>query len=68
MSIPYVHVDHVIRREHFQERHPEVTILSPRQVGGSQWLATWDEANGSTTITRRELRDLLDALELRFPG
>lgn len=64
------YVDQVLRREMFQKAHPSVEIHSPRQMGGREWVATWDEENGSTTITRFELRDILDVLEDRFgvPG
>ena len=50
--------------------NPSVAIHSPRQTGKIEWLATWDEENGSRTITRRELRSILDVLEERFgvPG
>jgi hypothetical protein len=59
-------VDQVPRLEAFRRDHPGVSILSPRQLGGRDWLATWDEEAGSTTITRWELRSLLDALDKRF--
>jgi hypothetical protein len=60
------YVDQVKRRERFQRHNPSVTILSPRQLGGRKWVASWDEETGSTTITRFELRDVLDVLEDRF--
>jgi hypothetical protein len=60
------YVDQVLRKERFLRQHPSVTILSPRQLGSNEWLATWDEENGSTTITRVELRYILDVLEERF--
>lgn len=46
--------------------NPSVEIYSPRQTGKNDWLATWDEENGSTTVTRYELRNVLDVLEERF--
>lgn len=61
-------VDQTIRRELFQVKFPQVKILSPRQLRGREWLATWEEESGSETLTRFELRDLLDILELRFEG
>lgn len=61
-------VDQVVRLEAFRRRCPGVVILSPRQTGGREWLATWDEENGSTTITRSFLKALLDRLEDRFPA
>lgn len=60
------YVDQVLRKERFLRAHPSVGISSPRQLGGSEWVATWDEENGSTTIHRFELRDVLDVLEDRF--
>lgn len=65
---PYV--DQVIRKERFLHAYPSVEIHSPRKMGGNEWVATWDEENGSNTITRFELRDILDILEDRFgmPG
>lgn len=60
-------VDQVLRREAFHKDYPSVTILSPRALGGSEWLASWEEENGSMTITRSELRDILDILDQRFP-
>jgi hypothetical protein len=64
------YVDQVLRRERFQRANPTVQILSPRQLGGRDWVATWDEEQGSTTVHRFELRDVLDVLEERFgvPG
>jgi len=64
------YVDQVVRKEAFMHANPSVEILSPRQLGGREWVATWDEERGSTTIHRFELRDVLDVLEERFgvPG
>jgi hypothetical protein len=64
------YVDQVLRKERFMRANPSVAILSPRQLGGREWVATWDEENGSNTVTRFELRDVLDILEERFgvPG
>jgi hypothetical protein len=60
--------DQVVRLEQFRRRCPGVTILSPRQTGTRDWFAEWDEQNGSTTVTRPELRQVLDILEERFGG
>lgn len=64
------YVDQVLRKERFMRANPSVAIHSPRQTGKIEWLATWDEENGSATITRHELRSILDVLEERFgvPG
>jgi hypothetical protein len=63
-------VDQVVRLEAFRRRNPGVMIQSPRQAGGRDWIASWDEEEGSMTITRPELRDVLDIVEERFgvPG
>jgi hypothetical protein len=60
----------VKRQKRFLRANPSVAIHSPRQTGKIEWLATWDQENGSTTITRYELRSILDVLEERFgvPG
>lgn len=60
------YVDQVLRKERFMRANPSVEIHSPRQIGGNQWLATWDEADGSVTVTKPELRAILDVLEERF--
>jgi hypothetical protein len=57
--------DQVGRQNAFQEAHPDVKITPPPDTYG-RWAAAWDEPNGSTTITRYELSDLLDELERRF--
>jgi hypothetical protein len=64
------YVDQVLRKERFMRANPSVEIMSPRQLGGNEWVSTWDEERGSTTIHRFELREVLDVLEERFgiPG
>lgn len=62
--------DQVRRKERFLRHNPSVMLLSPRVTGLTEWTASWDEENGSSVITRLELRDILDVLEDRFgvPG
>lgn len=59
--------DQVIRKRRFVQANPDVEIVSPRTMGGNEWVASWPEENGSTTIHRSDLTFLLDALEQRFP-
>ena len=59
-------VDQVKRLNAFRKAHPAADISSPRQNGLRAWQATWSEAGISTTVTRLELRDLLDELDRRF--
>jgi GTP-dependent phosphoenolpyruvate carboxykinase len=58
-------VDEAQRRLEFSAAHPEVRFTSPPHDYG-RWTGEWDEPNGSTTITRYKLTDLLDELEKRF--
>lgn len=60
------YVDQVLRKERSMRANPSVEIHSPRQLGSSEWLATWDEEDGSVTVTKFELRLILDVLEERF--
>ena len=50
--------DEVPRLERFRQAHPEVAI----GTGIGYWQAVRPEPNGTTTITRYLLGDLLDAL------
>lgn len=58
--------DQVARKLAFEEAHPDVTITPPPDTYG-RWTAKWEQPNGSTTITRYELVDLLDELGRLFP-
>lgn len=58
--------DQVMRKRRFIQANPDVEIVSPKALGGNDWLAHWTEENGSTTIHRSDLRFLLDELESRF--
>jgi hypothetical protein len=60
-------VDQVLRLEQFRHDYPGVMVMSPIAAGGREWVASWDEENGSTTVTRMELREVLDILDKRFP-
>lgn len=68
-------VDQVKRRQRFVQRHPEVTVTSPRQNGGTEWEASWPAPappDGQEPVMQKashdELRFLLDYLEERFPS
>jgi len=57
--------DQVVRRMTFSAAHPEVAFAFQRSTG--RWEATYpDGENGTQTISRLELRELLDELEERF--
>lgn len=65
--------DQVKRWEAFRERHPNITITSPRQNGTQLWRATWasppksaDDDGAVEEVTHYALRFLLDHLEARF--
>ena len=51
--------DQVPRKQAYEAAHPDVRIT----FCGPYWRAVVPEAHGETTITRYDLRDLLDALE-----
>jgi hypothetical protein len=66
-------VDQVVRLMQFANRHPEVTMTSPRENGTFRWRADWltvsadPKQDGQPDFEARiELRDLLDYLEARF--
>jgi hypothetical protein len=52
-------VDQVPRRQAYEDAHPEVEIT----YHGPYWKAVITEEAGQTTVTRYELKDLLDKLE-----
>jgi hypothetical protein len=52
-------VDQVPRRQAYEDAHPEVEIA----YHGPYWKASVTEETGQTTVTRYELKDLLDKLE-----
>lgn len=65
--------DQVKRRIAFQARHPEITILSPRQTGTGNYEAQWthpsQHPDGDAVIAGAKhhmLRFLLDYLEAQF--
>jgi hypothetical protein len=64
LSLVSQEADQVVRLHDFRQRYPAVTIamISPRA-----WQALIPEPHGETVLTRRELRDLLDELELLGP-
>lgn len=57
--------DQVLRLNEFKKRWPVVTICPPASYNG-RWVAEWPEENGSSTVTRYELGELLDVLQERF--
>jgi hypothetical protein len=62
--------DQIVRLNEFKRRWPVVTVTPPdcTYSGCGRWVAWWPEENGSSTISRYELFDLLDELERRgFP-
>jgi hypothetical protein len=65
-DMPYKPVkDQVVRRMIFSAAHPEVNFAFQRSTG--RWGATYpDRENGTQTVRRLELRELLDELEERF--
>jgi hypothetical protein len=65
--------DQVLRMREFRARHQHVAILQPGQAGVIKPTATWIEADPdpridgtAVTVSRDELRYLLDYLEARF--
>lgn len=50
------------RLKQFRAQHPQAEIILC-----GPWQATVPEPDGERTIVRWELRDLLDALEARYP-
>jgi hypothetical protein len=57
--------DQVVRRMQFSQQHPEVTFVFHRETG--RWEATYPAAGeGTLSITRAELKDVLDDLERHF--
>jgi hypothetical protein len=62
--------DQVKRLARYKPAHPHVAVLPPDAAGevfrhlGGYWQAIISEADGETTITRPNLRKLLDSLEL----
>lgn len=66
-------VDQVARAEAFKQRHPHVNILTPREAGGREFIASWINASADATEDgtsekhgHPELKALLDYLEARF--
>ena len=62
-GIPYKPTeDQVVRHMIFRAAHPEITFAFQRSKG--RWEATYpDGKNGTQTVCRVELRELLDELE-----
>lgn len=65
--------DQVRRMQQFRARRQHVSILMPGQAGVLRPTATWIEVDADpridgtpVTVSRDELRDLLDYLEARF--
>ena len=57
--VEFDYVDQVPRRQAYEAAHPNVEI----HYKGPYWKAIIGENSGQTTITRIQLRQLLDALE-----
>ena len=53
------YVDQVPRRQAYEAGHPDVEIT----YHGPYWKAVITEGTGQTTVTRYELKDVLDKLE-----
>jgi hypothetical protein len=70
MPIEVRSVDQVKRKEEFVQRHPRVTITSPRENGGREFVASWGADEDFEAVGEKahhsELRALLDYLEARF--
>lgn len=60
-------VDQVVRWNEFEKQHPGVKIRPPQELGGRNWVLTWEQDGKPVTVSRWELRDILDEAEKRFP-
>jgi hypothetical protein len=64
--------DQVKRLLAFRDRHPEITVTSPRETLTGEWIASWSvpvTGPGEPLIemaTHSDLRWLMDYLEARF--
>jgi len=63
-------VDQVKRLQAYRATHPKVSVLSPREAGCNEWVATWtaaaaDPAEDGTVqrVTHWDLKPLLNYLE-----
>jgi hypothetical protein len=66
VRLPAIDEDEAPRLAAFRAAHPEVVI---GDLGfGKVWQARISEENGETVITRHKLSDLLDRLDVIFPG